>query len=201
MKFNTTILKVLLAFVVVIGALFWLTTMLRPQTYEGANLTFEVASGAVNVTNASTEPINVQLVSDNSTSFRVTSSVDGVTGSSVRQGTGSSSTQLYEFVLPVGESEFSVVRGKSVNFVANTATNLQASVQPVDANTVRNSIIFTLVIIVGALYYASFVTEHQWTNLLRGKAYANEVMPVPAVVDDGGQGQALRSYGDNRSEI
>ncbi|HEX2620825.1 MAG TPA: hypothetical protein VHL11_11775, partial [Phototrophicaceae bacterium] len=60
MKLNLNTLKVLLALVIIIGALFWSGDSIRNRSYVGTDLNFPVGQGVVTVTNPSTESIPVQ---------------------------------------------------------------------------------------------------------------------------------------------
>jgi hypothetical protein len=193
MKLNGKLFKVLLAFVIVIGTLYWAVDSVRSRSYSGTDLTFAVGSGTVKLTNPSEEPVPVQIVGAGSGSFRVSSSIEGVSGSSTRLGSGGSISQLFEFELPSGDSEFTVLRGRDVNFVASSATLLQATVNPASSST---TIIVAVIVIVGALFYASNATEHRWINTLRGSS-----TPAQPVVESASsrQGHVAQSYGDNRA--
>ena len=196
MKFNW---KVAVALVLVVATLYWVMDSFRTRSYSGDNLNFSVASGPVTVTNLSDKPIPVQIVGTGARAFAVASAVEGVAGSSTRQGTGTGATQLYEFVLPPGVTEFTVTRGTDVKFVANADTNLEATVQPINANDSRTTLIAAIAVILGSLFYISSVTGHRWMNMLRRKGDAVQV-PTPIVeTADGGQGRIARPYGDNRS--
>lgn len=130
MKRNWKTFKVLFTFAIIIGAIFWAVNTVRPHSFDGTGLNFSVGDGTVSVTNPSEQTASVQLLGSGSRSFRVSSTIEGVSGSSTRQGSGSSSTHLFEFELPSGTSEFTITRGTDVNFIANTATMLQATVNP-----------------------------------------------------------------------
>jgi preprotein translocase subunit SecE len=196
MKLNWTTFKVALAFVVIIGAIFWAANSVRPLSYSGTNLTFGVGSGAVSVTNPSSETVLVQLVAPRP--FAVSSTIDDASGSSARQTGVTPSTQLFEFGLPPGTSEFALTRGTDVNFVANVDTNLEATVQQKGANEARTTIIVAVIVALGALFYASHATEHSLIRTLRGKDNSTgDTQPTPA----GGQGSAPRSYGDSRAKL
>jgi hypothetical protein len=191
--------KVLLAFVIAIGAIFWAFNSTRSQSYSGENLNFEVGGGTVSVTNSADQPIAVQLVGAGSRSFRVSTTIDGVSGSSERQTGDSGVSHLFEFELPPGTSEFTIANGSDVSFVAESDSNLQATVHPQTSGSRQTTMIIALVVILGAFYYASNATGHQWINMLRGKVpVAADTTPTPVVVTDGGQGPAATSYGDNR---
>jgi len=170
MKIN---LKVLVALVLIVAVGYWAANSLLPRSYSGSALDFGVGSGTVTVTNPSTGPIPAQFITG-SGSFRVASTVEGLSGNSTRQGSGSNATYVFDLELPPGESEFTVTRGRSVNFVADTEANLEATVQPVSASTARTTLIVTAVVVLGALFYIVRITKHRWINLLRRRE-----TPVP----------------------
>lgn len=204
MKLYWKTFKVLFALAIILGAIFGAVKTVRPQSYSGENLSFVVGSGSVNVTNPSELSIPVQLVSTGYRSFRVSSTIDTVSGSSIRQGSGSSSTHLFEFELPSGTSEFTVSRGTDVKFMANTTTLLQVTANPVTDKTLRTIVIATLAVVIGSLYYASNATDHYWPNWFRSQFASIDVVSSgdtepAAVIRDGGQGTTPRSYGDNRA--
>lgn len=192
MKFNW---KILVAGVLIVGVLFWAFDTLRARSYSGENLTFAVGSGVITLTNPAVDGIPVQLIGTGSRSFSIVSTIEGLTGSSTRQGTGSSATQLFEFVLPTGISEITVMRGSGVNFVTETDTRLEAVVQPVSASQSSSTTVLALVVVLGLLFYMSYTTEHRWIGMLRNRP-ATTVLPID---DSGGQGKAAQSYGDNRA--
>ena len=205
MKLNWKTFKVLLAFVVIIGTIFWAVNTVRPRSFDGTGLKFSIGEGTVSVTNPSEQTALVQLVGSGSRTFRVASTIEGVSGSSIRQGSGSNSTHVFEFGLPPGSSEFTVSRGTDVNFVANTTTMLLANVNPVSDGTFKAAVIATIVVVLGSLYYASNATEHYWLSWLRSQFASignisedDTAVPVHAMAD-GGQGDSPRSFGDNRA--
>lgn len=199
MKLNLNTLKLVFAAVMIVATLFWAIDSVRPRAYAGSNLTVEVGSGPVSVTNTSDDPVLVQLVSPGTRTFVVSSTTDGVAGTSVRQSSGTTATQLHEFTLPSGQSEFIIVRGNDVSFVSSTDANLAVSVQPADAGQSSTTYLVAGVVILGLLYYLSSQTEHSWMNALRGRVMPVEVTkPVAVVVGDGGQGPTMKAYGDNR---
>jgi hypothetical protein len=195
--------KIVLAFVVILGAVFWAMNSVRSLSYSGSNLTFPVGNGVVTVNNPSNQPIPAQLISTGSRSFSVSSTIEGMPASSTKQGTGTSVSQLVEFSLPHGVSEFSVGRGSNtntpVNFVANTDTKLVASAQPLSTTDARTTTIVAVVVIIGALFYISRTTRHRWAGVLRGQPapVSKPVVEGATVMED----QPMRSYGDNRADI
>ena len=195
MKFNW---KILAALVVLVGVTFWGVDSLRTRSYSGTDLNFDVGSGPVTVTNPSDQAIPVQLVGTGTRSFAVSSSIDGVAGSSTREGSGRNTTQLFEFELPPGVSEINVVRGTAVNFVASADTSFAASVQPVNAEEAKSTLILAAIVIIGALFYISKATSHRWVNLIRREKAAVQAVQ-PAVVEATGNpnmGRDGRMYQD-----
>ncbi|MFC1960926.1 hypothetical protein ACFLYO_09465 [Chloroflexota bacterium] len=193
MKFN---LKALIVSVLAVAVVYAAINSILPRSYSGSDLTFEVSSGTVTITNPSAESIPAQLVST-SGSFRVSSAIEDLSGSSTRQGTGSSATYLMEFELPPSVSEIAITRGRKINFVADTATKLEATVQPVSSGTARTTIIVAVVVVLAALFYISHTTNHRWILILRRQETLVLPLKPAAETITGGQGRAFRSYGDN----
>lgn len=205
MKSYGKTVKIVLAFVLIVVAVLWAMNSIRSLSYSGANLTFPVGNGVVTVTNPSNQPIPVQLVDAGSRSFSVSSPIEGMPRSSTKQENGTTVSQLVEFTLPPGVSEFTVVRGANVttpvNFVANTDTNLEATAQPQNANDTRTTIIMVALIILGSLFYISRTTDHRWIGILRGQPVPVPVLKPAVESFTNSQGQAIRSFGDNRADI
>lgn len=198
MKLNWNTLKVVLAFVVIVGVAFWAVDSIRSRSYNGTNLSFDTGGGIITVTNPSDEPAAAQFIGSGSRTFWVSSTIEGVSGSSTREGTGSTRMHQFEFELPPGTSEFTVSGGTDVNFVADTDTELQATVDPMSSESRRITLIATAVVILGALFYASNVFDHRWLNMLRPGTIAPDVPASSSVSASEGQGRAARSFGDNR---
>jgi hypothetical protein len=164
MKFNW---KVLAALVVLVGAMIWGANSLRTRWYSGTDLNFGVGSGPVTITNPSDAALPVQLVGTRPGAFSVSSSMAGVSGRSTTQGSGRNATQLFEFELPPGSSEFTVVRGADVNFVANANARLEVVVQPLNAEDSRNTLIVAVIAILGSLFVLSSANGHRWISASR----------------------------------
>jgi hypothetical protein len=190
--------KVLMASVLIIGVVAWAISSLLPHSFSGANLTFAFTTGTVTVSNPSDTPVPVQLVGTGSRTFTVSSSIDGVSGSSTRQSTGTSATsQLFEFALPPGKSDLTVERGTNVNFISTTDTKLEAIVQPISRAEVKTTLIAAAVVIVIALFYISRNTGHRWINALRRQQVPAPVSAVPVVTlaeGDSNRGRDGRMY-------
>ncbi len=192
--------KVLVALVLIVVVSVWAFDSLRSRSYSGANLTFGVGSGPVTVTNSSDVPVAAQLVGAGARSFSVSSVTEGMSGSSVRQGTGNGSTQLFELMVPPGVSVFTINRGTEVNFVTSDPTVLEATAQPVTDGSRQTMLAIAAVVILGALFFMSRTTNHRWLAMLRGNKPV-ALKPVPSALSaDGGQGRAIKSYGDSTGD-
>lgn len=152
MKFNW---RVLVAFVVLVGTIAWAVNSLRSRSYSGTDLSFGVGSGPVTVTNSTDAPISARLVGSQVGTFAVSSNIEGVAGRSTSQGSGRNTTQLFEFALPPGISEFAVSRSAGVNFVTHAVTPLEATVQPLNAADSLITLIIAAAGIIGSLFYLS----------------------------------------------
>ena len=195
MKFNW---KVAVAFILIAVAIVFGITSTSASSHAGKNLTFAVGTGSVSITNSSDVAIPAQFIGTGTRSFSVTSSIDDVSGSSDRDGSGSSTTQTFAFELPSGVHEFTVVRGKDVSFIAETDTNLQATVQPLSSSESSMMMAAIGIFALAALYFISQTTKHQWIGIVRSKmGKPDESKPSEEL--ELGQGVNLKSYGDNRS--
>lgn len=203
MKLNWTTFKVVFAFVIIVGTLFWAVDSVRSRFYQGTHLNFTVGRGPVTVTNTSSQPVSVQLMGEGLRFFAVTSPIEGLSGSSTRQGAGSSTTQLLTFDLPFGVSEFTVLRGSTgMTFVASSFTGLDVIAQPLDPIEARTTLLAAAIVILGSLFYISSATGHYWLNVIQGKAASTQDMrPAVTGLMDGGQGRPMKAYGDNRMDI
>ena len=129
--------------------------------------------------------------------------IEGVSGSAERIGSGNTRTYVFEFDLPPGTHEFSIDSNGTVNLTTDNTVTLDATVSPMTQETSRATIIGTLIVVLGALFYISHTTKHVWMKYLRGTvstdATVEPATTAPPLVTDNGQGKAARSYGDNRS--
>jgi hypothetical protein len=192
--------KLLLASVILLVAVLWMVDSLRTRTYSGTDLNFGIGSGSVTIENTSESPVNVQLVGTGLRSFTVSNRVVELSGSSVREGTGSSSRQVFAFALPIGITEFMVSRGSNVHFMSSSSSNLQATVTPLDEGAARTTMIVSLLVVVGALFFMSQSTGHRLVRTVRRTQPVVATVPSPTgSTEDSSQGRSIRSYGDNRS--
>lgn len=195
-------LRIFVALVLIVGTLFWAVNSVRSLSYSGTDLKLDVGAGAVTVTNPSEIQVPVQLVSPGTRVFSVTSTIDGVSGSSTTQGTGRDRTQLFEFVLPFGVSQFTVTRGTNVSLVANAGNNIQVTVQPLLENDARTTAIVAAVVTLAALFYISRTTNHRWIPILGRKLASDRAAKLASLVSvPSGQGSVMRAYGDNRASV
>ncbi len=176
MKFN---LRLIIAAVVLVVAVFWGFDSVRTRSYSGTDLNVGVGSGPVTITNPSDEALPVQVVGTGTRSFSVTSDVEGVAGSSTREGTGRNTSQLFAFELPAGVTEMMIVaRGSDVRFVADSSSRLDVIVQPLTAGDAQTTLIIAVIAILGALFYISRATGHPWLSLIRrDKAAVQDTQP------------------------
>jgi hypothetical protein len=170
--------KVIAAIVVSIAVVAWAISSVVPTSFSGTDLSFGVQGGPVTINNPSDAPIAAQLLGTGTRTFTVSSSAEALGGTSTRQGTGATATQLFEYALPPGASTFTILRGANVIFSTTTDTNLTATVMPRTDNEVRFIQIIAGVVIVAALFFASQSTGHQWLALLRPR---QAPVPVPVV--------------------
>lgn len=206
MKLNWKIIKVAVAVAVIVGTLFWATDSVRSRSYQGTQLTFVVGHGPVTVTNTAIQPVSVQLVGEGARSFSIASPTKGLSGSSTRQGTGSSMTQLLAFELPFGVSEFTVRRGATaatgVTFMASSFTGLAVIAQPLNPDETRITLVLAALVVLGALFYLSSMTGHAWIQILRGKVgSAPATKHVTTIQSDGEPERPMKAYGDNRMDL
>jgi hypothetical protein len=164
--------KIAIAAVVVLAALFWAFESVRPRSYEGEELNFGIGSGPVTVTNTSDAPVAAQLVGTGARSFTVASDAEGIAGTSVRQGSGRTTTQVFDLTMPPGLSVFTVAGGANVNFLANTTSRVEATVQP-NENEARTVVLIAVVVIAAALFYMSHVNGHRWISASRRQQAAD----------------------------
>jgi hypothetical protein len=166
--------KVLIAVVVLIGASVWGVGSLLTRSYNGTNLNFGVGSGPITVTNPSDSALLASLVSTRSGTFIVKSSIEGISGRSTTQGSGRNLTQLFEFMLPSGVSEFTVSRSGDVNFVASTDISLEAIVQPLNTEEAQSTLFVAAIAILGSLFYLSRSNGHRWISASRRKKASDQ---------------------------
>ena len=191
--------QALIVLVLMVAISIWVVNLVRPRTYSGDQLSFEVGSGTVTIDNPSSEAIPVQLNGAGSRSYTVSSTIDEVSGRSTREGSGRNATQLFAFELPSGSSAFTIERGTAVTFTADTEMRLTATVRPLSAGTTRNTLLTLIVAVAGSLYYISSTMQHRWIAGLRGEI-PPQTQPVPAGKSDAStHGQPMKSFGDNIS--
>lgn len=175
MKLN---LKTILAGIVIVVTVILAINAVRPQTYSGVGLNFPVGKGAVTIINASNAATPIQMTGTGYGSFVVTSKSEGVSGTSVKQTVGSTTSQLFEFNQPSGVTTFTVAKGTNVKYVAPADARLQVSSQPLADDEVRNIGLLAIVVIAASLYYISAQTNHAFAR----KILRREIVPVAAPV-------------------
>jgi hypothetical protein len=184
----------LLIVVVILGAI----NLLLPKTFSGENLNFNIGHGSVMMTNPSSEPVAVQILGTGTGRVRMTSPTQGLGDTSELQGSGRTSSQLIEFMLPAGQTEFTTVGGNNVSFSATTPTVLTATVQMLSQIEIQGVLFIGGLIILGALFYISRSTNHRWLSMIRGQAVPVPVVATAVTTNESAQGSSPRGYGDNR---
>ena len=166
--------KVVIALALIAVVSYWAVDAVRQRSYTGANLTFSVGRGPVTVTNPSDESVLVQLTSPETRAFQVSSTFEGIAGTSETQGVGRERVQLLEFRLPSGVSEFTILRGSNVYFNAMTETSLGATVQPLTPGEARTPVIAAALVVAGALFFIFRTTGHLWMSALRRQEVSDQ---------------------------
>ena len=164
MKFNW---KVIVPIVIILGVTVWAFNSLITRSYSGNDLDVAVAGGPISVSNPSESSLPVRLVSTSPGTFTVMSTDESIAGRSTSVGSGRTATQFYDFSLPAGVSEFTVLRGANVNFVANSETQLDVTAQPLNAEDSTTTLFITVVAILASLFFLSYQNDHRWISSSR----------------------------------
>jgi hypothetical protein len=178
-----TKIRVITALVIIVGVAFWSFNLVRERSYSGSRLAFKVGSGSVVVTNRGQEPVPVEMRADGRTAiFRVESAELDLKESSKRQGSGRNVYHAVSFELPPGQAKIDVTRGSNVQFISSSNQRIDAVVTPMEASGVRQTLIFTGLIILASLYYISRTLQHRWIGALRRKLLKRKERPESASV-------------------
>jgi hypothetical protein len=165
-----TKIQLAVAILVILAAAYWAFTATRTYTYTGSNIMFPVGSGHVVVTNPGDAPIPIEMRSGGRiATFRIESREIGLAENAKRIGTGRDAFYSVNFDLPPGQTRIDVARGSEVNLITRADTRIEAKVTPLADGSIRWILIASGVLIAGALYYMSSVTQHQWLAALRGR--------------------------------
>ena len=163
-------IRIVIALLVIVGISFWSINLVRERSYSGSKFGFKVGSGSVVVTNQGQEPIPVEMRSEGRTAnFRVESADLDLKESSKRQTGGRTAYHTVSFELPPGQAKIDVTRGANVFFISASDQRISAVVTPMNPGSVRSTLIFTGLVILGALYYISRTLEHRWIGALRSR--------------------------------
>jgi hypothetical protein len=198
MNLSWKLAKILFASLLIIFVIFGAINLILPKTFSGENLSFAIGHGTVTMTNPSSEPIAVQILGTGTGRVRLTSPTQGIADTSEIQGSGRTASQLIEFMLPAGQTDFITDGGNNVSFSASTPTVLSATVQMLSQIEIQGVIFISGLIVLGALFYISRSTNHRWLSMIRGQAAPVPVVATTAKTSESAQGSAPRAYGDNR---
>lgn len=166
--------RMIIALIIIIGVAYWSFNLVRTRSYSGSNISFDVKSGSVVVTNPgqATVPVEMQAAGRMST-FRIASPELGLNETSKREGSGRTTYHAISFDLPPGQAKIDVTRGSNVKFISSSPQRIEAVVTPMGPAGVRTTLGFAALIIGAGLYYISRLTEHRWLGVLRSKLPEN----------------------------
>ena len=168
-----TKIQMIIAVLVMIGAIYWGYTTARPYHYSGSNIMFPVGGGHAIVNNTSDQPLEIEMRSgERVASFRVASPELGLSQNSKRQGSGREAFHNVIFDIPPGETRVEVASGRDVRMIARGDTRIEARVVPVAASSIRWTLILAGAAFLWALYYMSSAVNHRWIGALRGKGFS-----------------------------
>lgn len=193
--------KILIAAALMVIVAVWAFDSLRPRSYSGTDLNFAVGRGSITLNNSSDSALPVQLTGTGTRTFSLQSEDEALRGTSARQGSGRNVTQLLDLTVPAGLSTFTIVNGTGVTLVANSTAVLEATVQSMNASESTTVVAVVAIVVVGAAFYIFRATGRSFRNPLQRPQTAAVTAPTVSTVPTGGQGQALRAYGDNRADI
>ena len=161
-------IRIILAVALIIVVSVWAVNQVRERKYSGSQFAFDVGNGSVTVTNRGQESIPVQMRSEGRlATFRVESPEINLRETSKRQTIGGTTYHVVNFELPAGQTTVNVVRGSKVMFVSSSSQRIDAVVSPMNPSGVRSTILFSGLVVLGALYYISRLVEHQWIGKVR----------------------------------
>ncbi|MAU01900.1 MAG: hypothetical protein CL608_32585 [Anaerolineaceae bacterium] len=161
-------IRMVLAVALVVFVSFWAFNQIRERSYSGSKIAFDVGNGSLVVNNRGQEAIPVEMRSvGRLATFRVESREINLAETSKRQTIGGTTYHVVAFELPPGQTAVEVVRGSDVQFVSNSSQRIDATVTPMNASSTRTTLIFSGIVVLGALYYLSRSVNHQWVGTVR----------------------------------
>lgn len=174
-------IRVIIAVAIIIGVSFWCIDRIMTRNYQGARIAFDVGNGSVVITNPGQNPILTEMRSSGRTAnFRIESPENNLRESSTRQGTRSNAYHAIQLELPSGQSTINITSGSNVRFLSPSDQRISAVVTPLNSESMRLTIIATLIIIVAALFYISRLYDHQWITSLRTRIADRKQKPESA---------------------
>lgn len=193
--------KVLVAAALIVLVSLWAFDSLRPRFYTDTELNVPLGRGMVTLSNPSEQPLSVQLTGTGSRMFTIVSDDATLHGTSTRQGSGRSVTQLHTLTLPTGVSRFSIVNGSEVRLLANSLNPLEVEIQSTTGSEGTVVVLVTAVVFVSAAFYIFRATGHHLSNPLRRQPVTTPPKPNMFTPVESGQSRPMRAYGDNRADI
>jgi hypothetical protein len=190
--------RIAIAVTVMVAAVIWMFDSVRTRYYEGNDLSFNVGSGIVTLTNASDESIDAQLTGTGARTFTVSGAEAGnISGTSTKQGTGRASTQLFDFTILPGTSAFSVVRGTDIRLTSNNTTPISASVEPLTGSEVQTITLVGSAVLLGAALYIMNTIRSDRMNAQRRKEYDERTANRVIAASEANRGRDGRAYSDS----
>jgi hypothetical protein len=180
MKFKT-IATILIGLVFIGGAIFWAWDSTRVRSISGAEIATGLGSGAVIVNNPTQETIPVMFSAAGTRgNFTITSDVAELSGNSSREGSGRTTNNVLTLQVPPGQHEFRVSRGSNVMLSVAGEQPVEVTVNPLNPDETRNTIVVALVAILVVLYLISNSMGHRWLKALRRNGSGDVAEPLPA---------------------
>ncbi|MAS37390.1 MAG: hypothetical protein CL610_25540 [Anaerolineaceae bacterium] len=172
-------IKIIIALLVIVGVAYWAFDSIQASTYSGDQVEFAAGSGnIVSVTHHADEALALDMTSRSG--FAVTSPNADLSGSGTRDTSVTPAVYRYVVELPAGTSELRLTRGSNVTFDLEGASPAEIVVQPMDAESARNTVIIALVVILAALYYISSSVQHRWARSIIQKVTSGGQRQTPA---------------------
>jgi hypothetical protein len=157
--------RVVAALLVIVAVAYMAFTSVQSESQTGTELSI-TTSGVITLTNTADEPAAARLTSPRAFTVTVTGAEEA-TLRSEREGTGRNTVYFADTELPAGVTELRVTRGSDVTFAISADAPMDATAAARDEAGNRSILITAAVVILGALAFMSFATNHSWMKLLR----------------------------------
>lgn len=165
------VIRVAIAAIIIILVGYWAFTSIRHRQYAGSEISFKVGSGSVVINNPTQETIEARMRSGAGriASFLVVNEELNLRQTATRLGKGRNIYYVVNLQIPPGQTEFVITRGSNVYFVSDSAQNISATVKPQGPGGGKGILIFSGLVIAGALFYISRTYDHRWLIPVQAK--------------------------------